>query len=245
MAIFKKLIREIVNSLAYKTDHFADMNIIDGEFGDIYAKCVKYTVTSKISLYSLYKAVEYIVKKKVPGDFVECGVWKGGSAMVIIYTLLKMNETYRKIYLYDTYTGMTEPTVEDFAIPSKKPAVQKWNKNKFCDWSFATLKEVKENLKFTAYPQENLLFIKGRVEDTIPQTISSKIALLRLDTDWYRSTKHELIHLYPRLSTNGVLIVDDYGYWAGAKKAVDEYFKDGPILLNRIDQTGRIGVKAD
>jgi hypothetical protein len=85
------------------------------------------------------------------------------------------------------------------------------------------------------------------VEETIPQHAPEQISVLRLDTDWYSSTKHELMHLFPRLSKNGVLIIDDYGHWAGARKAVDEYFADQTIqpLLNRIDQTGRACIKVE
>jgi O-methyltransferase len=87
----------------------------------------------------------------------------------------------------------------------------------------------------------------GKVEDTFPKDTPDKIAILRLDTDWYESTRHELIHLYPKLSIGGVLIIDDYGHWEGARKAVDEYINDNTlrILLNRIDYTGRIAVKMD
>lgn len=98
-------------------------------------------------------------------------------------------------------------------------------------------------MQSTNYPAEMLVFIKGKVEDTIPKTMPKHIALLRLDTDWYESTKHELLHLYPLLSKSGVLIIDDYGYWAGSKKAVDEYFSKGEMLLNRIDYTSRIAIK--
>ena len=97
----------------------------------------------------------------------------------------------------------------------------------------------------TKYPKKNLIFIKGKVEDTIPLTVPPKIALLRLDTDWYESTYHELKYLFPLLSNKGALIIDDYGCWAGAKKAVDTYFDENKIviLLNRIDYTGRLGIK--
>ncbi len=97
----------------------------------------------------------------------------------------------------------------------------------------------------TGYPKEKIHLIKGKVEDTIPENIPKEIALLRLDTDWYESTKHELIHLFPLLKPNGILIIDDYGHWEGARKAVDEYISDNNIhiLLNRIDYSGRISVK--
>jgi hypothetical protein len=100
-------------------------------------------------------------------------------------------------------------------------------------------------MAMTNYPQDKLNYVVGKVEDTIPETLPRKIALLRLDTDWYESTLHELNHLYPLLTEGGVLIIDDYGHWQGAKKAVDEYIEKNKlkILLNRIDYTGRIAIK--
>ena len=99
----------------------------------------------------------------------------------------------------------------------------------------------------TGYDQGLVHLVKGRVEETIPEHAPDSIAFLRLDTDWYESTKHELEHLFPRLSRHGVLIVDDYGHWKGARKAVDEYFAENKIkiLLSRVDYTGRVAVKLE
>jgi hypothetical protein len=104
---------------------------------------------------------------------------------------------------------------------------------------------VKQAVYSTGYNRDKFHFVQGMVEDTLPEKAPEQIALLRLDTDWYESTRHELIHLFPRLSRGGVLIIDDYGDWEGARKAVDEYIAQHnvAILLNRIDHTGRIGVK--
>ena len=232
--ISKKIIKSIQSFLkiwGYKIIPLDDKNsdnVINAEFGGIYEECKEFTMTSIERMYALYKAVEYIVKAKIPGDLVECGVWKGGSAMIIVRTLLMMRETGKKIYLYDTYEGMSEPTEEDKKISSDNLAIHKWKsqqKKQYNEWCFASLREVKNNLFSTGYPQKNLVFLKGKVENTIPKIMPSKIALLRLDTDWYKSTKHELKYLFPVLAKRGVLILDDYGSWAGAKKAVDEYFK--------------------
>jgi hypothetical protein len=104
--------------------------------------------------------------------------------------------------------------------------------------------EVRANLAATGYPLNKVRFIKGDVLQTIPAQAPQKISLLRLDTDWYKSTSHEMVHLYPRLSSKGVLLIDDYGHWKGSRQAVDEYFaSNDPILLNRLDYTGRIGIK--
>jgi O-methyltransferase len=103
---------------------------------------------------------------------------------------------------------------------------------------------VRATLLETGYPAERLHLHRGPVEETLPRQSPGPLALLRLDTDWYKSTLHELEHLYPLLAGGGILIIDDYGHWQGARRAVDEYFADSPpLLLNRIDYTGRIAVK--
>ena len=252
MAKIKEVIQGAFNLLGYKViRHDKNDNLpkdMDEDFRDVYKKCKPYTMTSIEGMYSLYKAVKYVVNSKIPGDFVECGVWRGGSAMIIARTLIKMKDTNRKIYLYDTFEGMPKPAKEDKSISENKPAIKIWEKNKgknFNKWCLATIGEVKENMFSTKYPKGNLVFLKGKVENTIPNTTPSKIALLRLDTDWHASTYHELIHLFPLLSNKGVLIIDDYGSWAGSKKAVDRYTKENkiPILLNRINSGNRLGIK--
>ena len=143
---------------------------------------------------------------------------------------------------------MPKPSEKDSTHFETSPTLKTWEKNQKKEhntWAYSALNKVKSNMKKTKYPQKNIIYIKGKVEDTIPNIIPTKIAILRLDTDWYESTYHELIHLFPLLSNGGVLIIDDYGYWKGAKEAVDKYLKEKNIriLLNRIDNTGRIGIK--
>ena len=246
--VFKKLIHKTARYFGFQIINTRDP-IIDSDttFMAIYTTCKPYTMTSKERMYALYKAVNYIIQKNIPGDFVECGVWRGGSVMLIAHTLLSLDVTDRKIYLYDTFSGMTKPEIDDFKLlnPSKH-ALHKWQKEQETDknkWCFASMQEVTENMSTTLYPSENVMYVKGRVEDTLLTNALSHIALLRLDTDWYSSTKYELTHLYPLLSTHGILIIDDYGDWAGARKAVDEYFSESSPLFHRIDRGGRIGIK--
>ncbi len=249
--MFKKIFQKILNNFGYsiqkiKNEIPYDM---DKEFNEIFYKSRDFTLTSVERAYVLYKAIEYISKFKISGDIVECGVWKGGSIIISAMTLMKENNRSRKIYLYDTFEGMAEPTDVDRMAANDFPAKEMWNKLKRKNdniWMcYSSLKEVRKNVFSSGYPKKNFIFIKGKVEDTIPKTIPEKISLLRLDTDWFESTRHELVYLFPKLSKGGILIIDDYGHWKGAKKAVDEYFKDNniKILLNRIDCTGVIGVK--
>jgi len=215
---------------------------------NIYKKVCNNTMTSPERIYSLIEAVQYVVKNNIEGDIVECGVWKGGSMMAVAETLQYLKSNNRGLYLYDTYEGMSEPTEYDKTFKgddARHLMDTDSDKEKNLVWAYSALDTVKQGMQSTAYPADKINYIKGKVEDTIPQNIPTKIAILRLDTDWYESTKHELIHLFPLLSDNGVLILDDYGHWAGAKKAVDEYFAEHnvKILLNRIDATGRIAIK--
>ena len=97
----------------------------------------------------------------------------------------------------------------------------------------------------TGYDFSKMNFVKGDIMETLKTTKPKSIAILRLDTDWYNTTKFELVELYPLLSENGILIIDDYGHWQGARQAVDEYFTENKIhiFLNRVDYTCRLGIK--
>jgi hypothetical protein len=222
---------------------------LEPEFLEIHAACAGLTMTSIERMYALYKATRYVIDAGVPGDLVECGVWRGGSVMLMAATLLRYGTSDRVIWLYDTFDGMTPSSVDDVQEMSGRPASEILaERERSLDdpfWGVAPRAHVEDNLRQTGYPMERLRFVEGNVLTTIPSETPELIALLRLDTDWFASTSHELYHLYPRLTRGGVLLVDDYGYWRGARKATDEYLAalPAPPLLNRIDFTGRIGVK--
>ena len=168
--------------------------------------------------------------------------------MVTAKTLLELKSYDKELYLFDTFEGMPKPTEFDVSYKDDlaiKGFEDRKIDNNSSDWSRIELDEVKKNVFSTGYNKEKFHFIKGKVEDTIPKNSPETISILRLDTDWYDSTRHELIHLFPRLVKGGVIIIDDYGFWKGAKKAVDEYFEENNILilLNKIDTTGVIGIK--
>jgi hypothetical protein len=215
---------------------------------EIITKVEPFTMTSAERLFGLIESIKYITANNIEGDFVECGVWKGGSMLAAAETLVHLKQTFRRLYLYDTFEGMPPPSDKDVSYNNQQAVEMlesETNKEKNLVWAYSKLDEVKRTMALSEYPHLNIHYIEGKVEDTIPTHLPENIALLRLDTDWYESTKHELVHLYPRLVKGGVLIIDDYGFWKGARKAVDEYFaiNNVPILLNRLDETGRIAVK--
>jgi len=197
--------------------------------------------------WALYKSIEYIVKNKIPGDIAECGVWNGGSMILAALALIHFGDTSRRIFMYDTFTGMPKPDEVDKRWDGV-PALDTWESHQQAGtmWGFGgTLNMLKEIMAITSYPEDKLVYVEGMVEDTIPETMSEQLSLLRLDTDFYKSTYHELTHLYPTLSSGGVLIIDDYGYFQGSRKATDQYIAEQnlKILLTRIDEGVRLVVK--
>jgi hypothetical protein len=212
------------------------------------------SMTGVLRLEATIEAVRYCVARDVPGAFAECGVWRGGSLLAMLLALRELGVDDRDVYGFDTFTGMTEPTEHDTSADGAQPALDTWRESQARGerpWAGVfgadvfDRASVQATLEASGYPAERIHLVEGPVEQTLPDAAPGAIALLRLDTDWYESTRHELVHLYPRLADGGVLILDDYGHWQGARRAVDEYFaRDAPpLLLNRIDYTGRIAVK--
>jgi O-methyltransferase len=204
------------------------------------------SMTAPVAQWELIQAIRYIEGNRIPGDIVECGVWRGGN--LVIAGLLRQRMAFdRQIWAYDTFAGMTAPTAADF-----KPAEQLDVEGKFAslnredrnEWCLASEAEVLDNFE-SRVGNRDLRTVKGPVEETLkqPQNLPDEIAILRLDTDFYESTKAEMEILYPRLASRGVLIVDDYGEWAGARKAVDEYFAGQPVWLHYVTHTVRLMVK--
>jgi len=205
-------------------------------------------LTTPQAIVSLMRAVDHVIKHDVQGAFVECGVFMGGSIIAILRTLLFLGVTNRDIYLFDTFEGMPKPDENDIFYTGDSASTLfdffRGSGNS-SNWVRADLDSVKERVLATGYPKERIHFVKGMVEDTLPRQAPEQVALLRLDTDFYRSTKHELVHLYPKISRNGLLILDDYGVFRGAQQATDEYFRENniQIFLNRIDEAVRLGIK--
>jgi len=208
-----------------------------------------YTMTSAERLWSLLNAVSYVTDEQLAGDFVECGVWRGGSVMAMALQLNRLGVTDRRIWLYDTFAGMTEPTAADVAADTGEQAAAMMTRTEVGDgnnvWAHATRQDVELNLASTNYPGDNLIFVEGDVAQTLNAQAPESIAILRLDTDWYESTRMALEVLYPRLAIGGVCILDDYGHWQGARKAVDEYFGAAGKrpYMHPIDYSGRVFIK--
>lgn len=222
---------------------------LEPEFLALHQRCAPMTMTSVERTYALHTAVRYLIDNRLDGDFVECGVWRGGSAMMMALTALDCGDADRDIWLYDTFSGMTAPGDHDRQAMSGEAAATIMAQNPRDEenpfWGVAPRKTVEANMLATGWPADHLRLVEGNVLDSLPATMPERIALLRLDTDWYDSTLHELETLYPRLCSGGVLIIDDYGYWTGARRAVDAFFSTlaHRPMMSRIDFTGRMIIK--
>ncbi|WP_368188432.1 TylF/MycF/NovP-related O-methyltransferase [Aestuariibius sp. HNIBRBA575] len=218
-------------------------------FEAIWKQVQPHTMTSKNRGFALYEAVNHVLDHGITGAFVECGVWRGGSSMIIALALKDRGVSGRPILLFDTFSGMTEPADADKDL-SGKPAADLLDAeapdglvHAACD-----LETVRANMISTGYPRKMFGYIQGDIRETLPHKGLNRVALLRLDTDFKDSTEAELTHLYPLVAPGGVVIVDDYGHWQGAKAAVDEFMirekqQGRAHFLAPLDYTGRVFVK--
>lgn len=213
-------------------------DVTDEKFWEILPQVWEFSELPVEILYNLYVAATYCVKAGIRGDFVECGVHLGGSVMMMEHALMLCdNQTDRKIYALDTFTGFVRRTEgldvdmetgADACLPTEND-----------DYTIGAT----DNMKSVGF--ENLEIVKGDVFETIPTLGTRRIALLRLDTDTYDTTKYELELLYDRVAHGGVVIIDDYGYTIGCKKAVDDFVENRSIMLQRINRNVRSWVKTD
>lgn len=182
------------------------------------------------------EALRYVIDNNIEGSIVECGVNEGYFELLWINELINQGKE-RDIYMYDTFKGMPPPTKYDYTScnsPHYKmdstEVMQYW-KERIIDentngWCFTPLEEVKRRLSSTGYPESRLHYIVGDVLQTLNVFVPEKIAILRLDTDWYESSKIELEKMYDKVVDGGVIIFDDYYHWEGQRRATDDFFRN-------------------
>lgn len=250
----KRLIRKILLSLGYviskapdRVRHFpvelskAECKILD----DVLDR--RLTMVNFEGLLATLMACKYVLENSIEGDFVECGVWRGGNAIVAA-EMFRLHGSQKHVWLFDTFLGMTAPTGVDHDWKGGL-AQGEFDLNEregFNNWCYASIEDVVGNFEDRGLVGNNIHFIKGDVSQTLREAdLPEKISVLRLDTDWYESTKMECEVLYPRLSVGGCLIVDDYGHWNGSRIAIDEYFSQhlNRPFFHATDYARRIGVK--
>ena len=256
--ILKTIAKKIFKHVGYQisiSKHNEKYNNLPVELNNYECELIKFvyenqfTMTSIPRLVNTLKSCKYVVENNIPGDFVECGVWRGGNG-ILARKYFDHVGSKKKVWMFDTFEGMTEPGIHDkkhgFNILAKIKYDKSLNEN-YVDWCYASLEDVKNNCIKSNINLNDVCFVKGDICKILlsKKNLPDRISVLRLDTDFYESTKSELEILYPLLSKTGVLIIDDYGGWEGSKKACDEYFikMKEKIFLQVIDKTGRSGIK--
>jgi len=192
-------------------------------------------------------AITYILKNNIEGDIIECGVDSGNFEYIWINELMKHNMV-RDIYLYDTFEGLVKPSEYDYTCDNatlysmnKDEVLEMWSSQQINEktngWCYTPLEAVQKRLRSTGYPEDKLHYVVGNVMDTLKDmsTIPEKIAVLRLDTDWYESSKYELEQMYDRVVHGGVIIFDDYYHWDGQRRATDDFFKSKNITYDFVN----------
>ena len=252
--MLKKFIKRILNNFGYKI--ISKKLVQEGRKFNCrshqeelkeFEKVEHLALSSLPNKWSLIQSLKYIKENNIDGDIVETGVYKGAN-LILVNNFLNKHKLKKTIFAYDTYSGQPDPTELDFDLKGTN-MVEKFSelKKKNIIPVFCSLDDVKKNItQYSEYDLTNFKFVKGKVEDTLNKkdNLPLKISILRLDTDFHDSIKKSLEILYPLLSNGGVLIVDDYGHFKGAKIAVDNFFKDKKnILMHRVDYTCRLIIK--
>jgi hypothetical protein len=210
---------------------------------EVITRVQPHTLTTHERIAGLVAAVRHVTERAVPGAFVECGVWRGGSALAMATTLLALGDTTRDLWLYDTFwLEMPPGGAHDRDVFGNTSEDLKRVAASHEGFRNGSAESVRALVTSAGYPADRVHIVEGLVEDTIPDRAPEEIALCRLDTDFYESTAHELRHLCGRLGEEGILIIDDYGHFLGARQAVDEYFDGlgGGVLFHRLDFSARL-----
>lgn len=204
------------------------------EFARLYRLVRPYTMSSNARLRGLYRGVRHVVTNEIPGDVVECGAARGGSAALMGLTLNRLHAR-RRLWVFDTFEGLPPPTLDDPDFEIAKLYTGE------CRGELDEVAGLFERLGILS----NTRFVKGLFQKTLPACAVEKIAVLHVDGDWYDSVRVCLAQLYERVSPGGIIQIDDYGHWAGARKAVDEFMHQRAIdvPLERLDYTGRQFIK--
>ncbi len=250
----KTLIKKIINSAGFEIKRKSSRGTYPVELNDKDIQIIDYIMSKNITMIGLPRLIanvmsaKYVIKNKLEGDFLECGVWRGGSTLAV-KMIFEEYHWDAKVWLFDTFKGMTKPNKFDNLHNGENAKIHydKFDKGDYNAWCYASVEDVKQVFMEAKVNMNQCEFIKGDVMKTLPQHIDKikHLSLLRLDTDWYESTKIEIEMLYPKLVSKGILIIDDFGFWEGARKAIEEYFdqQNHYPYLHHIDHSGRICLK--
>jgi O-methyltransferase len=257
------MISRLVNSLAYRLGY--ELNVSEAvrhlgyDMEDEARQKIRlvrsHTMLPYRRLITLYQQAVFCEKNEIQGSYVECGTWKGGAIGLMALANLQHATVRRDLHLFDSFEGLPEP---DEAIDGEKAAQFARDLGARANGKLAPLEgafgsvgtlEINKQLleKVVGYDTNHLHYYKGWFQDTLPRHAADvgDIAILRLDGDWYSSQSVCLDYLYDKVVSGGFVIIDDYGWFDGDRRAVDEFMQRKQIraFLNHIDNAGRYWIK--
>lgn len=256
--MLKKLLKLTLNKLGYelvrkKKNNLTRINqVSEDECEEMIKIAHSNTMVAHAGLVSLYHQILFCETQDIPGDFIECGVWKGGAVAIMALVNLKHSPVRRHIHLFDSFEEICEP---DEQIDGERAIreVRMWAKNGGTGGKLipvsgiydhrggpGTIEENKLLLEHTiGYDPQYIHYHKGWFQHTLPQKHKNidKVAILRIDADWYASTRVCLDYLFDKVVPGGFVIIDDYGAYNGCRKAVDEFIEERgkPLFLNYVN----------
>ncbi len=217
-------------------DRKDDLRFIEG-FLKHYIQAPAVSMLPLARMNNLEHCVRSVIKDAVPGDLIETGVWRGGAVIFMRGLLKALGEEDRAVWAADSFEGLPEPDAKTFPLEAK--AFHGAVMTKAMDRLQATLEEVQANFSAYGLLDDQVKFLKGWFKDTLPSAPIERLAVMRLDGDFYESTRDALTNLYDKLSPGGYCIIDDYGEdgWTYCKRAVDEFRAERGITapLIRVD----------
>ena len=214
--LYLDLIKKVLTNLIYEDDGYSSLYNVDARLGGKDQPLVAHTMVGMSRLDNIQNCIESLLKRNIPGDFIETGVWRGGATILMRAVLAAYGEKTRKVWAADSFEGLPPPN------PEKYPADEGLDLSKISHLA-VSLEKVQENFRKYGLLDDQVSFLKGFFRDTLPAAPIEKLALLRLDGDLYESTTDALTHLYPKLSIGGYVIIDDFGVISSCAKAVQDY----------------------
>jgi hypothetical protein len=238
--LYLDLLKKSLTNTLFEAEPDADqedeMRYVQG-FLEHYINGAAISMLPRVRFDNLQSCIIDVLERRVAGDLIETGVWRGGATIFMRGVLKAYGATDRTVWVADSFAGLPEPDADRFPVEARvhHGAVMKKGYRHFA----VGIDEVKRNFQAYSLLDTQVRFLPGWFKDTLPSAPIPSLAILRLDGDYYESTMDALIHLYNRLSVGGYAIVDDYGEdsWTYCRKAVEDFRRDRGIQdpLLRVD----------
>ncbi|MEU2172235.1 TylF/MycF/NovP-related O-methyltransferase [Micromonospora chersina] len=236
-SLYLDLLKKVLTgTLASQEPDIDDPRFLPG-FIQHYITGDAYTMVPRVRLDNVQACIAEVLEQEIPGDFIETGVWRGGTTIFMRGILKAFGVTDRRVWVADSFQGLPEPDAGRF--PAEAVAHASDTMTRTYKHFAVSRADVEANFRAFGLLDEQVRFLEGWFEDTLPAAPIERLAVIRLDGDYYQSTMDALTSLYDKLSPGGYVVVDDYGedLWTYCRQAVDDFRRDRGLTgeLTRVD----------